>query len=200
MELATSKADWIANNGDPITIIRGSGNVNTTGRIMAMKRRTGFFSINYLRSALFAPSSGVQRGDLILNNATGEQFFVEGFQIKTRQGIETSLNAELYAVNYPSVTIQRYQKTYDTSGNAVGSTWGAVGTVPMNVEHKSGNTPFKDGLLLATTVFLLTFQTTVTVQLEDQVLIDGRGYKVDDINLSVIPGLQVVQVSVDTRK
>lgn len=202
MSLADSKAAFILANGNPITIIRSTGNVTTTGRIMAMKRRTGFFSINYLREALFVPTSGVQRGDLIRDETTGEQFFVEGFQTKTRDGIVSSLNAELYMVNYPAVQIQQEQTTYDLSGNITGMCWITISTVPANVEHVKGDTSYKEGLLLADTTFLLTVQTAVEIKLTptpDRIIIDGHSYQVSDINLSIIPGLQVVQVKPDTR-
>jgi hypothetical protein len=198
MDFAQQKASFILASGNPITILRSSGNVSTIGRIMAMKRRTGFFSINYLREALFAPDSGIQRGDLIRDESTGELYFVEGFQEKTMQRVVISINAELYMVNYPAVQIQRLQTVADANLNKKTS-WVQVATVPANVEHVNGNIAYKDGLLLPTTVFRITMQTQVVVQMLDRFVIDGKNYKADDINLSVIPGLQVIQVSVDPR-
>jgi hypothetical protein len=198
MAFADDKAAFILANGNPITIIRPSGNLSTIGRIMAMKRRTGFFSINYLREALFAPDCGIQRGDLIRDETTGEQYFVEGFQEKTRNGVVTSINAELYAVNYPAIQIERLQSVADTNLNKKIS-WVQVATVPANVEHVNGKVAYKEGLLLPETVFRVTMQTSVTVLLNDRFIIDGKPYKADDINLSVIPGLQVIQLSVDSR-
>lgn len=213
MGLAEEKTAFLLANGNPITIIRPSGNIPTTGRIMAIKRRTDMYSINYLREAIFVADSVVQRGDWIRDEATGEQYFVEALQVKTKGGSVLSIDAELYMINYPSIPIQRLQKTYDDSGNLIGSSWQTIATLPGNVQHVNGKTEYRDGLLLPDAVFKITTQTdkgliagdagmlptSFSVQLNDRLILDEKPYRVIDIDLSTMPGLQVIQVAVDSR-
>jgi len=203
MEILDQKIAFIEANGDPITIIRPGGNVSTYARIVKGRQLLSPYEINFVRFMLFMPSSGLQRGDLIQNATTGEQSFVAAMQDRTLQGAVSGVYTELYNANYPSVTPQRLVPgTVDQYGNTTPATWTNLATVPMNVEHVNGNVPYKDGLLLADTVYRIIMQTATPLQLipnSDRVVIDGRNFQVSDINLSIAPGLQVVQVKTDMR-
>jgi hypothetical protein len=201
MDFVDQKRAFIAQYGDPITILRDSGNVSTRARLIKGRQLLSPFENNFVRFMLFPWDSGIQRGDLIRNEVTGAQFFVRATHEQTLQQSLVSIEAELYMVNYPSVEVQRLQPgSVDDYGNVTGDpTWVTVATVPMTVEHVNGSIPYKDGLLLADTVFRLVMQTSVPLQLLDRVVIDGRPYAVSDINLTVSLGLQVVQVKTDMR-
>ncbi|GMA50131.1 hypothetical protein GCM10025857_14880 [Alicyclobacillus contaminans] len=202
IDFAQEKRDFIIEYGDPITILRSSGNVSTFGRYVKGRQLLSPFEINFIRFMMFAWDSGVQRGDLIQNETTGAQFLVASTQEHTLQQSLVSVEAELYMVNYPTVEIQRVMPPeYDDCGNPVDGSggWTSIASVPMTVEHVNGNVPYKDGLLLADTVFRLTMQTAVPLQLMERVIIDGNPYAVSDINRSVSPGLLVAQVKQDMR-
>lgn len=202
MGLLQQKIAFIQANGDPITIIRPGGNISTYARIVKGRQLLSPYEINFVRFMLFMPACGLQHGDLLQNGTTGEQSFVAAIQNRTLQGVVSGVYTELYVANYPSVSIQREQSTYDSSGNLTGTSWTVVASVPMNVEHVNGNVPYKDGLLLADTVFRIILQTATPIQLipiPDRVVIDGRNYQVSDVNVSIAPGLQIVQVKTDMR-
>jgi hypothetical protein len=203
MEIIQQKIAFIQTNGDPMTIIRSGGNISTYARFVKGRQLLSPYEINFVRFMLFMPSSGLQRGDLIQNATTGEQSFVAALQDRTLQGVVSGVYAELYNVNYPSVTVERYQPgTVDDFGNTTPATWTNIATVPMNVEHVNGNVPYKDGLLLAETLYRIILQTATPLQLiptADRIMIDGRPFMVTDINISIAPGLQVVQVTTDNR-
>lgn len=139
MSLASRKAAFIQANGNPITIIRSSGNISTTARIMPIKREKGawFQASNNLREGLFIADSGLQRGDLIEDQTTGEQYYVVGFQTRTVEAVITSIRADLFMVNYTnnvSVTVTRIVQdpnpTYDAYGRPTNST---TSTFTVNV-------------------------------------------------------------------
>lgn len=203
MELLQQKIAFIQTNGDPITIIRSGGNISTYARIVKGRQLLSPYEINFVRFMLFMPASGLQRGDLIQNATTGEQSFVSALQDRTLQGVVSGVYTELYNVNYPSVTPQRLVPgTVDQYGNTTPATWANLTTAPMNVEHVNGNVPYKDGLLLADTVYRIIMQTGTPLQLipnPDRITIDGRPFEVSDINTSIAPGLQIVQVKTDMR-
>jgi len=154
----------------------------------------------------FPINSGIQRGDLIEDVTLGYQAFVVATQDHPQFGANTAIYTELYLVNYPTVAMQRIQSPqFDTSGNAVSGTggWQTLATVPMNVRHVNGNVQYKNELLLADTVFRVIMQISTPLQViptPDRIIIDGTNYQVSDINRSISPGLQVVQVKTDTRK
>jgi hypothetical protein len=205
MEIIQQKVAFIQANGDPITIIRSGGNISTYARFVKGRQLLSPYEINFVRFMLFMPSSGLQRGDLIQNATTGEQSFVSALQDRTLQGVVSGVYTELYNVNYPSVPVQHnLPADVDQYGNPVPGTggWTTVATLPMNIEHVNGNVPYKDGLLLADTTYRIILQTAIMLQLiptPDRIVIDGRNFQVSDINTSIAPGLQVVQVKTDTR-
>jgi hypothetical protein len=145
MSLADQKTAFILANGDPVTIIRTSGNLSTIARIMPMKREKtrGFLSYNYMKDALFTANSGLKRGDLIRDESTGDQYYVLGFQPKELQGVVTSIKAELFRINSDSnvavsVTriIQNATPTYDSFGKPTNSTTSTF-TVNAIIHEKS---------------------------------------------------------------
>jgi hypothetical protein len=202
MEIIQQKIAFIEANGDAITIIRSGGNISTYARFVKGRQLLSPFEINFVRFMLFMPSSGLQRGDLIQNATTGEQSFVSALQDRTLQGMVSGVYTELYNVNYPSVAVQRDEPAQvDQYGNPVPGTggWSTLASPPMNVEHITGQMSYKDGLLLPDTVYRTRCQTSVTIQLNDRLVIDGSPFQVTDINTVISPGLQVIQVKTDTR-
>lgn len=202
MSLLQDKASFIKAHGDPITIIRPGGNISTYARFVKGRQLLSPYEINFVRFMLFLTDSSIQRGDLAQNVTTSEQYLVAGVEDRTLNGVLSGVYTELYVVNYPSVQVQRLSTGYDENGNPLPSTWNPIATLPMNVEHVNGNVPYKDGLLLQDTTFRIMCQTSTNLEISpnpDRIVIDGKNYEVNDINLSIVPGLQVVQVKVDNR-
>ncbi|WAH35045.1 phage head completion protein [Alicyclobacillus dauci] len=203
MGFSERKSAWINEYGDPMTIIRPSGNVSTAARFVKGRQLLAPFDINFVRFMVFPSESDIQVGDLVRNETLGYQLFVTAIEERTLLGGKAGIYTELYTANYPAAEVQRYTPgSVDEYGNQTPATWTTVGTVPMSVEHVNGNVPYKDGLLLADTLYRLTLQTATALQLipnPDRIIIDGRNFQVSDINVTVAPGLQIVQVKTDNR-
>lgn len=146
----------------------------------------------YMFAGRFSPASLVQTGSLV---ATMDSYLVEALRVTP----DTDKYCSMVKVNYPALQFSHNVVGYDSNLNQTGSTWPAVATVPAYVEYVHGSLSYRHGLLLATTVFSIAMQSSTVLDKQYRVMIDGKPYKVDDINLSIISGLQVVQVSVDTR-
>lgn len=155
-------------------------------------KSTSIIGREYMFAGRFSPDSLVHTGSLV---ATTDSYLVEALRITP----DTDKYCSLIKVNYPSLQFLHNVVSYDSNLNPIGSTWPAVATFPAYVEYVHGNLSYRHGLLLASTVFSITIQSSTALDKTYRVMIDGKPYKVDDINLSVISGLQVIQVSVDTR-
>jgi hypothetical protein len=200
MSLLADKSAFIKKYGDVVTIIRPSGNLSTFAKRVKGRQLLSPFDINFVRFMLFPSDSPVVCGDLIQNMSLNTQLLVAAVEPRTLQGQNSGIYTELYMVNYPNTVIQRLQPgTVDDYGNSTPPTWQTIQTVPMSVEHVNGNTPYKDGLLLQSTVFRLVMQKSVGILLEDRVTLDSKPYRVIDINLTDAVGMQIVQVEVDMR-
>ncbi|MNC31285.1 hypothetical protein D3C75_796020 [compost metagenome] len=150
-------------------------------------------------NGLFSPTSLVKPGDLIEN---GDTFFVQTLRPTT----EKDKYCSLIKTN-ATITVERYSQKYDENDNAIGDE--EYKPVAENViafaQYVTARLRQDDPGLLPSTTYTLQLQTTVNIKdpqdaiHPDQVILHGKAYQVDAVDVVKYPNLLHVQLSDSVR-
>ncbi|MDB5053279.1 MAG: hypothetical protein JWM44_1329 [Bacilli bacterium] len=163
-------------------------------------RSTSIIAREYIYNGLFAPTSAVKTGSLVV---TDESFLVQS----RRSSPEGNKSCTLVKTN-SVIEIQRCTVTYDTNDNPIGESFDPVqSNVKAYVQYVTAHLRQLDIGLLPTTAYTLLVQSTVNVKrpqdtslvMPDRIVLNGRPYQVDVIDDVKTPGLYNIQLSEDIR-
>lgn len=162
-------------------------------------RATTIVGKEYMYNGLFAPTSPVKPGDLIEN---GETFLVQTLRPTT----EKDKYCSLIKTN-AAITVQRYSQEYDDNDNPIGDE--EYRPIAENViafaQYVTARLRQDDPGLLPSTTYTLQLQTTVDIKdpqdaiHPDQVILHGKAYQVDAVDVVKYPNLLHVQLSDSVR-
>jgi len=177
------------------TICAVSGKTNELIVIGRASRSEQDWKFNNSFKCLFPPDTKFAVGDCIITD-TNKYFITAMYRSKDNdiEGKMTKSNA--------TINVVRLIKLYNASGVFTGysSTPTAIATSVSAVhETVTGKMQQFDAGLLSTTIAKLTVGN-IGVALLDRVVMNTISYQVDSINETAIPGLVVIQCSLDKRK
>jgi hypothetical protein len=179
--------------------------VATKAVIGRVGRKTSASAWENERQGSFLPDITVPGGALVENAVTGESYLARSVYPEVVDGDVVAKLTQMLKIN-ATTNILRLTNTYDAYGNVTGNAWldTATGTdvltpVKAFAEWISAAMRQTDPGLLATTIIRLYVQATAVIALLDRVMLGGKAYQVDAIDLLSSPGLAVVQLSGDTR-
>ncbi|WP_339309799.1 hypothetical protein NZ043_27785 [Paenibacillus sp. FSL k6-2145] len=155
----------------------------------------------YVYNGLFSPDSLVERGSLV---RTDDSFLVQTL----RNTVDTDKYCSLIKTNV-TIEVQRYMQEYDANDNPKGK----PEFVPVAAEvigfaqQVSAQLKQEDPGLLPTTSLVLLSQTNVDVRepsdpalvSPDRIVIAGKKYQVDVVDLIKYPNLLHIQLCEDRR-
>ncbi|MHA6530189.1 hypothetical protein [Paenibacillus sp. BAC0078] len=162
-------------------------------------RGTAVIGKEYMYNGVFAETSPVKPGDLIEN---GDSFFVQTMRPTTEKDKYCSL-VKTNAV----ITVNRYSQEYDENDNPKGPEEyrPTAENVKAFAQYVSARLRQDDPGLLPTTTYTLQLQTTVDIKdpqdaiHPDQVILRGKAYQVDAVDVVKYPNLLHVQLSNSVR-
>lgn len=164
-------------------------------------KATTILGKEYVYNGLFSPNSTVEQGDIIQNDMT---FFVQTLRFTTMKDKYCSL-----IKTNVTIEVQRYMQEYDANDNPKGK----PEFVPVAAEvigfaqQVSAQLKQEDPGLLPTTSLVLLLQANVDVRepsdpalvSPDRIVIAGKKYQVDVVDLIKYPNLLHIQLCEDRR-
>lgn len=180
--------------------VNGADTVAVIGRT----KRTSDFDWESKRQGGFLADFNVPGGALVENPTVSESYLVLTVYPEFVSGEVIAKVAQMLKIN-ATVNVLRLTETYDDYGNVTGSVWLDTTTgselTPIKAFAEFINASMRqaDPGLLASTVIRLYVQATAVIELLDRVMLGGKSYQVDAIELISSPGLAIVQLSQDNR-
>ncbi|OKP95389.1 hypothetical protein [Paenibacillus sp. P46E] len=176
--------------------------VNGTVDVIILSREnrgTAVIGKEYMYNGVFAQTSPVKPGDLIDN---GDWFFVQTLRPTTEKDKYCSL-----VKTNATITVNRFSQEYDSNDNPIGSE--EYKPIAENViafaQYVTARLRQDDPGLLPSTTYTLQLQTTVDIKdpqdaiHPDQVILKGKAYQVDAVDVVKYPNLLHVQLSDSVR-
>ncbi len=179
--------------GSPVTLLRTGAAVNIRfTRVKTINPQNAMYK-QYGRATL---DSGIQCGDMLQDGT--EYWLTRVVSKRKHMGEDACLDLQFWKCNV-EVTVKRLTETADTSGNPA-KTWAPVG-VPVRAYQEYVSTALrdKDPGILPSTVRRLAVQSTVGIQLLDRIEIGVIKLQVDAVNNIDVPGISLLQLSMDIR-
>lgn len=182
--------------------VNGTATKAVIGRV---GRKTSASAWENERQGSLLPDVTVPGGALVENTVTDESYLARSIYPEVVDGDVVAKLTQMLKIN-ATANILRLTNTYDTYGNVTGNAWldTTTGTDELTLvkgfaEWISAAMRQTDPGLLATTVIRLYIQATMVIAQLDRVMLGGKAYQVDAIELLSSPGLAVVQLSGDNR-
>jgi len=182
--------NYFKNSGKVCAVTGKSNEMVVIGRA---SRSMSDWKFNSLVKCLFSPSTAFVVGDIVTTG--GKKYFITAMY-KSNEG---DIEGKMVLTNC-IVAIGRLSKTYNANGVQTGYTPTSItSSTPAVHETVTGKMQQFDMGLLPTTVAKFTLDDLGTALL-DRITLGGIAYQVDSINPTEIPGLVVLQCSLDKRK
>lgn len=156
--------------------------------------RTDLKYVESFREGLILADSNFASGDIL---EVGSDKFI-GITAKIDQATG-QIHCQVVKTN-TSLTIQRYEKTYDDYGNVTGEAWNDIVTdVPAYAGTEFQRLQLEDPGLVQNKIMQVIIQGSNDVQSLDRLIFAGENWQVDNIDVLTSPGNKVLDVSKDTR-
>lgn len=188
-----AKAQHIADDGVAITITRTSASYSGQAIISRFKGSYSDYATQNRRLLNLLLASNLVVGEIV--TAGSESYLIVVSKKEVVQGQEISIIAHGMLCN-TTLTATRGVLTYDTDGNPTGTTTSTViNAVACRADVVTASMRLADPGLLASTVLKVYATNNVSLQVLDKATVNGKYYRVDDINTLEFPGCMVLQLS-----